>query len=411
MHKQIHWIGATLLGLALTSCPGSGGGTEPTINLSNPSGTAYTNAVLNIQATVTGGTPESVELLRDGAPLASLNAPYTYAWDTSTLAEGGYSLSARASKGGKTIQSEARTVFVDRTPPSVNLTSNTVAFNQNGSLELTAEPSDDRGLSRVEFFDTDQKVGESNSSPYKLSLNLESSNNREHTYTAKAFDRAGNSASSTGLKVMVLIPKRISENLIVNGDAEAGPASGTGAFVTDLPGWPDLVIPHRFTVVSYGATDFPSKAEGPANAGNNFFTGGPHTILPCLLMLAGCSAADAYSFAVQTITLPPDWTGAVDAGTVKFELAGSFGGIGGIGDISLLIATFRDAANASLGSQTVGAVSSTDRGGKTGFQARSKSETMPKETRKIDVSLQMIRTTNYYSFACADNLSLVLRSY
>ena len=36
---------------------------------------------------------------------------------------------------------------------------------------------------------------------------------------------------------------------------------------------------------------------------------------------------------------------------------------------------------------------------------------MPKETRKIDVSLQMIRTTNYYSFACADNLSLVLRSY
>ena len=52
-----------------------------------------------------------------------------------------------------------------------------------------------------------------------------------------------------------------------------------------------------------------------------------------------------------------------------------------------------------------------DRAGKTGFQARSLSETMPKSTRKIEVVLQMLRTTAIYSVAWADNLSLLLKAY
>ena len=411
MRNRLNFLCTAFLGLALTACLDSGGGSGLTVGLSSPAGTAYTNGTLNVQVTVSGGTPDSLELLRNNAPLATLSAPYSYTWETGTLAEGGYSLSARANKGGKIIQSEARTVFVDRTPPSVNLSSNTLTLSQSGRLELIAEPSDDRGLSRIEFLDGAQKVGEATSSPYKLSLNLESGDNREHTYTAKAFDRAGNSASSTGLKVTVFIPKRISENLIVNGDAEAGPASVTGAFVTDLPGWTDFVIPHRFTVVPYGASGFPSQSEGPANAGSNFFTGGPRIALPCFQTLPGCTSADAFSFALQTITLPTDWNGAVDAGTVKFELAGSFGGVGSLADVTLLSVTFRDAANASLGGRTVDAVSVADRAGKTGFQARSLSETMPKSTRKIEVVLQMLRTTAIYSVAWADNLSLLLKAY
>lgn len=73
--------------------------------------------------------------------------------------------------------------------------------------------------------------------------------------------------------------------------------------------------------------------------------------------------------------------------------------------------TLEVAWNAVLITRTLQSVTAADRGDKTGFLARSLTETMPKLTRKIEVVLQMIRTTNLYSFACADNLLPVLRSY
>jgi Bacterial Ig domain len=386
----------TLLCLTLTACPGSSG-TDFTVGLLSPAGTAYTNGLLNVQATVTGGTAESLELLRNGTSLATLNAPYSYTWDTSALSEGGYSLSVRASKGGQIFQGEARTVFVDRTTPTVSLTGSTAAITAAGGLDLAAEASDSRGVARVEFFDGAAKLGEATSSPYTLNLNLGSSDNREHTYSAKATDRAGNSATSAALKVNVLIPKRISENLIINGDAEAGPASATGDFVTDLPGWPKPVSNNRFTVVPYGAsTNFPSQAQAPANAGNNFFAGGPNS---------------SFSGSIQTITLPSDWFAAIDAGTVNFELSGFFGGFGSEGDNSKLLVSFLDTGNFTVLTKSLGPVNAVDRGSTTGFLQRTLTEAMPKLTRSIHVSLEMNRTSFIYNDGYADNLSLVLNAY
>jgi hypothetical protein len=398
MSPRMILLSSTFLTLALTACPGSGG-TDFTVGLSSPAGTAYTNGTLNVQATVTGGTPESLELLRNGTPLATLSAPYTYAWDTSALAEGGYSLSVRASKGGQTVQGEARTVFVDRTPPTVSLTGSAATITTAGGLDLSADASDSRGVTRVEFFDGAAKLGEATSSPYTLNLNLASSDNREHTYTAKATDRAGNSATSTALKVNVLIPQRVSDNLIINGDAEAGPASTTGAFVTDLPGWPKPTFNNRFTVVPYGASaDFPSQAQAPANAGNNFFAGGPDS---------------GFSGSIQTINLPSDWFAAIDAGTVNFDLSGFFGGFASQGDNGKLLVSFQDTGNFTILTESLGPVSAVDRGGTTGFLQRTLTKAMPKLTRNIHVSLEMNRTSGAgtYNDGYADNLSLVLKAY
>ena len=95
---------------------------EPTkaeVHIASPEGTAYTNGVLEVRLTVTGHTPEQVELLRDGEVLTTLEAPYTYAWDTAEVAEGTYRLEARAVFGEVVFTSEARNVVVDRTPPQV----------------------------------------------------------------------------------------------------------------------------------------------------------------------------------------------------------------------------------------------------------------------------------------------------
>jgi Bacterial Ig-like domain/Bacterial Ig domain len=92
-----------------------------TVTISSPTGTAYTNGSLNIQVVVSNGTPESVELLKgDEVLVSNLAAPYTYAWNTTSEAEGSYTLKARATQGSKTFESDkAVTVVVDRTAPTI----------------------------------------------------------------------------------------------------------------------------------------------------------------------------------------------------------------------------------------------------------------------------------------------------
>lgn len=79
----------------------------------------YTNANLALEATVEGGTAESVEL-RDGAMvLARLTAPpFNYSWNTAEVPEGEHRLTAYAIRGDQEFASFERTVIVDRTAPT-----------------------------------------------------------------------------------------------------------------------------------------------------------------------------------------------------------------------------------------------------------------------------------------------------
>lgn len=91
-----------------------------TVRLSSPNAIAYTRASVAIQIVVEGAVPDKVDLLKNGTTLVSgLPAPYLYSWDTGGDPEGSYSLRARAIKGNQTFDSEAVTVNVLRSRPTV----------------------------------------------------------------------------------------------------------------------------------------------------------------------------------------------------------------------------------------------------------------------------------------------------
>jgi Bacterial Ig domain/Bacterial Ig-like domain len=91
----------------------------PTVSITSPDTNVFTKGTVSLQLAVTG-EPTSVELLKDGAVLATLSAPYTYTWDTTTEAEKAYSITAKASKAGTAdVVSAARQITVDRTVPRV----------------------------------------------------------------------------------------------------------------------------------------------------------------------------------------------------------------------------------------------------------------------------------------------------
>jgi Bacterial Ig-like domain len=92
-----------------------------TIAISAPGPMTYTNKDLPIQVTVMPPNhgPAQVQLLKDGALLAPLDAPFAYMWRTTQEREATYQIIASATINGQTVTSEPITVVVDRTSPTM----------------------------------------------------------------------------------------------------------------------------------------------------------------------------------------------------------------------------------------------------------------------------------------------------
>lgn len=93
-------------------------GTPPadlSVTITAPTGTFYTSGSVAISVDVRGGTPEVVRLFKGAEELATISSPYTYTWNTAAEPEGSYTLTARASRAGRTFSSAPVTVVVDRT--------------------------------------------------------------------------------------------------------------------------------------------------------------------------------------------------------------------------------------------------------------------------------------------------------
>jgi Bacterial Ig-like domain/Bacterial Ig domain len=90
------------------------------VDITSPASDIYTHATsVPVQIAVSNAKPDTVELRLDGNLLATLTPPYQYTWDVSATPEGPHTLVARATKAGTSYDSAARTIVLDRTPPTV----------------------------------------------------------------------------------------------------------------------------------------------------------------------------------------------------------------------------------------------------------------------------------------------------
>ena len=116
----------------------------------------------------------------------------------------------------------------DTTPPSVSLSSSVSNVTAASSITLTANATDNVGVSKVEFYDGATKLGEDSTSPFEQTIALTATNNGSRSYSAKAFDAANNSASSTAVVVAVSIPA-----------SKSDVAAGIGSLVTRVQSGPN----------------------------------------------------------------------------------------------------------------------------------------------------------------------------
>ncbi|WP_375764765.1 Ig-like domain-containing protein [Archangium gephyra] len=175
-----------------------------TVALTSPANGAQVKGLVPLTATATDDDGVAkVEFYVDGTLLGTdTTAPYSLSWDSTTLADGAHSISAKA-YGPLGIPSSSLSVGVnvDNNAPAVALTSPAQGAFLRSSVTLTATASDTVGVVRVEFYDGTALIGTDSTAPYSASWSTSSVTGGAHTLTAKAFDGAGNTTTSAAVAV------------------------------------------------------------------------------------------------------------------------------------------------------------------------------------------------------------------
>ena len=188
--------------------------TAPTVTLTAPSaGTVSGTVTVSASASDTIGVA-GVQFRLQGANLGSEDTtnPYSTSWNTTTVPNGSYTLTAIArDAAGNTTTSASRTVTVsntttpptDTTPPTVTLTAPS-AGTVSGTVTVSASASDTVGVAGVQFRLQGANLGaEDTTNPYSTSWNTTTVPNGSYILTAIARDAAGNTTTSTSRTVTV----------------------------------------------------------------------------------------------------------------------------------------------------------------------------------------------------------------
>jgi hypothetical protein len=166
------------------------------------------------------------------------------------------------------------------------------------------------------------------------------------------------------------------QNLVVNGDAEAGLSGWTG--------YPDYSMVQS---VDYGNNWVLPTQPGPVDRGTKMFAG-----------------FGQYAVGVQTLDF-----GVPTAQNTSYSLSGWLGGWADQGDNALFYVQFLDAGNNEIGNAAIGPVTPQDRGNQTGLYYRESSGIMPAGTSRLSFWLSMERLASSDNDGYADNLSFIAR--
>ncbi|MBI2216471.1 MAG: right-handed parallel beta-helix repeat-containing protein, partial [Candidatus Rokubacteria bacterium] len=187
--------------------------TPPTVSLTAPAAGATVSGTVTLTATATDNVGvTSVQFTVDGvnAGAADTTAPYSVAWNTTTVTNGTHTLAAVArDAAGNTRTATAVTVTVsnataDTTPPTVALTAPAAGSTVSGTVTLTATATDNVGVASVQFTVDGVNAGAADTTaPYSVAWDTTTAANGTHTLAAIARDAAGNTRTATAVTVTV----------------------------------------------------------------------------------------------------------------------------------------------------------------------------------------------------------------
>lgn len=185
----------------------------PTIRITSPTSGTVSGDVLVDVSYSDNKEVVRVELYVNGQKtIVDTQPPFAFAWDTSELANGDYTLVAYAfdAAGNQgtsdSVKVTVKNIEADTTPPTINITAPT-SGTVSGNVPVSVNFSDNVGVVHTELHVNGNKIAESAvasaGSNSSFSWNTTALTNGNYTLIAYAFDEAGNQGSSAPVKVTV----------------------------------------------------------------------------------------------------------------------------------------------------------------------------------------------------------------
>ncbi len=185
---------------------------NPSVNLTTPANGSTLSGSVTLSADASDNIGVSkVEFYAGSSKIGEdTTSPYSISFDTTTIANGSYMIKAKAyDAAGNSAEDADTSVSIDNQigndtiVPTVNVTSPTNGAALSGSVTLSADASDNVGVSKVEFYVGSSKIGEDTTSPYSISFDTTAIANGTYVIKAKAYDAAGNNAEDADTTITV----------------------------------------------------------------------------------------------------------------------------------------------------------------------------------------------------------------
>ena len=182
--------------------------TAPLIGIASPTGGTVSGSVpVDVNYSDNKGVVR-VDLYVNGRKtIEDTQSPFAFAWDTTTLANGSYTLVAYAFDAAgnqgtsSTVNVTVKNTVADTTPPTISITSPAGGTVVLGSVPVNVNSSDNIGVVRTELHVNGKKVMEGTGSSFVWDTKSLADGN--YTLVAYAFDAAGNQGASSPVAVSV----------------------------------------------------------------------------------------------------------------------------------------------------------------------------------------------------------------
>ena len=186
-------------------------GIPPSVSITAPAAGANVAGAVNITATAADNVGVAgVQFVLDGVNLGAedTTAPYSYNWNSATVANGSHTLAAIARDAAGNITSSssvAVTAANDLTAPSVAVTAPAGGTSVAGLINVAALATDNIGVAGVQFMLDGLPLGaEDTTPPHAISWSTTTVANGLHSLSAVARDAAGNRTTSASVTLTVL---------------------------------------------------------------------------------------------------------------------------------------------------------------------------------------------------------------
>jgi len=179
----------------------------PTVGITSPLNSATVSGVVTVSAGAADNVGVTkVEFYANGVLNATDTAsPYTYSWDTTTVASGANTLMVKAYDAAGNASQSSSTVNVvnDAIPPTVAMTSPANNAILSETVTISSSASDNVGVTLVELYSNGVLLYASNVAPYSYNWDTTKVANGNYSLFTIAKDNSGNSAQSSSVTVTV----------------------------------------------------------------------------------------------------------------------------------------------------------------------------------------------------------------